>query len=99
MLVRLAFSAATAIEPEILLIDEVLGAGDRAFQQKAQGRLREMMEQARILVVVSHDLTALPRLCERGIWLDRGRVRADGPIEDVIAAYIEHVEGRQLVPA
>ena len=55
-MVRLAFSTATAIEPEILLVDEVLGAGDLAFQQKAKQRLSEMMEQARILVVVSHDL-------------------------------------------
>src|SRR5437899_7362329 len=91
MLVRLAFSIATAIEPEILLVDEVLGAGDLAFQQKARQRLAEMMEQARILVVVSHDLTTLPTLCSRGVWLDKGRVRADGPIEEVIAAYCGHV--------
>jgi ABC-type polysaccharide/polyol phosphate transport system ATPase subunit len=91
MMVRLAFSAATAIEPEILLVDEVLGAGDLAFQQKARRRMAEMMEQARILVVVSHDLTALAELCDRGVWLDQGRVRADGPIADVIDAYVGHV--------
>jgi ABC-type polysaccharide/polyol phosphate transport system ATPase subunit len=95
MLVRLAFSAATAIEPEILLIDEVLGAGDRAFQNKAQQRMTEMIEHARILVVVSHDLGVLSRLCRRGIWLEKGRVQKDGPIDDVIAAYIARVEQRQ----
>jgi ABC-type polysaccharide/polyol phosphate transport system ATPase subunit len=99
MLVRLAFSTATAIEPEILLVDEVLGAGDLSFQRKAQERLAEMMEQARILVVVSHDLNVMARLCERGVWLEKGRVRADGPIDEVIAAYIEHVEGRVPVAA
>ncbi len=78
MMVRLAFSAATAIEPEILLVDEVLGAGDLAFQRKAQQRMHEMMEKARILVVVSHDMNVLPRLQKsaRGaFWLDKGRLR------------------------
>jgi ABC-type polysaccharide/polyol phosphate transport system ATPase subunit len=93
MLVRLAFSTATAIEPEVLLVDEVLGAGDLAFQRKAQQRMREMMEQARILVVVSHDLETLPKLCDRALWLDKGRLRADGPVADVIEAYVEHVGG------
>jgi ABC-type polysaccharide/polyol phosphate transport system ATPase subunit len=99
MMVRLAFSTATAIEPEILLVDEILGAGDLAFQQKAKQRLSEMMEQARILVVVSHDLKVLPQLCDRGIWLDKGRVRADGPIEEVVAAYIEQVGQPQTAAA
>jgi ABC-type polysaccharide/polyol phosphate transport system ATPase subunit len=97
MLVRLAFSAATTMEPEILLIDEVLGAGDRAFQQKAQKRLRDMVEQARILVVVSHELPVLSGLCQRGIWLDKGRVLADGPIDEVIDAYTGKVDRRQPV--
>jgi ABC-type polysaccharide/polyol phosphate transport system ATPase subunit len=92
MMVRLAFSAATAIEPEVLLVDEVLGAGDLAFQSKAERRLNEMMEKARILVVVSHNLSVLPRLCTEGVWLEKGRVRAEGPIQEVIEAYIEHTE-------
>src|ERR1700740_1044866 len=66
MLVRLAFSIATAIEPEILLVDEVLSAGDLAFQQKARQRMKEMIARAKIIVVVSHDLGNLPRLCETG---------------------------------
>lgn len=93
MLVRLSFSIATAIEPEILLVDEVLSAGDRAFQQKAQQRMRDMMSRAKIIVVVSHDLGTLPRLCETGVWLAQGRVRMVGPVEDVIAAYREHTDG------
>jgi ABC-type polysaccharide/polyol phosphate transport system ATPase subunit len=91
MLVRLAFSVATAIEPEVLLIDEVLGAGDLAFQQKARERLLGLMEKARILVVVSHDLGTLSQLCDRALWLDRGHLRADGPVEEVITAYLRHV--------
>lgn len=99
MLVRLAFSIATAISPEVLLIDEVLSAGDVAFQQKAQQRMRDMMQQARVLVVVSHDLQMLPRLCDRVLWLDQGRVRADGPADDVVAAYVEHMTGRPAAAA
>ncbi len=99
MMVRLAFSASTAIEPEILLVDEVLGAGDLAFQGKAERRLNEMMEKARILVVVSHNLGVLPRLCKEGLWLEKGRVRAQGPIDEVIAAYVEHTERARAVAA
>jgi ABC-type polysaccharide/polyol phosphate transport system ATPase subunit len=87
MLVRLAFSIATAIEPEILLVDEVLSVGDRAFQEKARKRMRQMMAQAELMVVVSHDLGSLARLCERGLWLDHGKIVMQGPIDDVIAAY------------
>jgi ABC-type polysaccharide/polyol phosphate transport system ATPase subunit len=93
MLVRLAFSIATTIEPEILLVDEVLSAGDLAFQQKARQRMKEMMDRAKIIVVVSHDLANLPRLCETGIWLAQGRVRMFGPVEHVIAAYRDDAQG------
>jgi ABC-type polysaccharide/polyol phosphate transport system ATPase subunit len=63
MLVRLAFSIATAIEPEILIIDEVLSAGDESFQAKARSRIEELMRQARIVVLVSHDMAAISSLC------------------------------------
>jgi ABC-type polysaccharide/polyol phosphate transport system ATPase subunit len=88
MRLRLAFSIAVAIEPEILLVDEVLSVGDLAFQDKARRRLREMMDRALLIVMVSHDLASLAAACERGVWLDQGRVRADGPIAEVIAAYV-----------
>jgi ABC-type polysaccharide/polyol phosphate transport system ATPase subunit len=99
MLVRLAFSIATAIEPEILLVDEVLSAGDLAFQAKARERMEDMMSRAKIIVIVSHDLENLPQLCETGVWLDRGRLRKIGPIEDVIQMYRTHVEGRLCLSA
>jgi ABC-type polysaccharide/polyol phosphate transport system ATPase subunit len=87
MQVRLAFSIATAIEPEILLIDEVLGAGDKEFQQKARERIQKLISHAQAVVVVSHDLDALAKLCEKVLWLDHGRIRMLGPTEEVISAY------------
>lgn len=95
MMVRLAFSIATAIEPEILLVDEVLSVGDLAFQDKARLRMREMMAKARLIVMVSHDLDALSRLCERGLWMDHGRVRQVGSMAEVVAAYTHSVRGSQ----
>jgi ABC-type polysaccharide/polyol phosphate transport system ATPase subunit len=95
MMVRLAFSIATAIDPEILLVDEVLSVGDLAFQNKARQRMTDMMGKARLIVMVSHDLLSLAKLCERGVWMDHGRVRQEGPIGEVIAAYMQHVRGEQ----
>ena len=92
MLVRLAFSIATAIEPEILLVDEVLGVGDMAFQAKAHQRMKDMMSKARLIVMVSHDLASLAKFCNRGVWMDHGQVRQDGPIDEVIAAYTRSVQ-------
>jgi ABC-type polysaccharide/polyol phosphate transport system ATPase subunit len=86
MVVRLAFSIATAINPEILLIDEVLAAGDLAFQQKARQRMREMLDRARLIVMVSHDLDSLQKFCSRVLWMDHGRVRDVGPAAEMIAA-------------
>jgi len=99
MSVRLAFSIATAIEPEILLVDEVLSAGDMAFQEKARQRMKDMMKKAKIIVMVSHDLASIARLCDRAIWLDHGTIRADGPVSDVIQAYTTHVNGPALAVA
>jgi ABC-type polysaccharide/polyol phosphate transport system ATPase subunit len=87
MLVRLAFSIATAIDPEILLVDEVLSVGDLAFQNKARQRMRDMMAKAHLMVVVSHDLESLPHVCNRCVWLDHGRIRMIGGCAEVIAAY------------
>jgi len=93
MMVRLAFSIATAIEPEILLVDEVLSVGDLSFQNKARERMREMMAKAHLMVVVSHDLDSLPQVCNRAVWLDHGRVKMMGSCAEVIAAYRSSVQG------
>ena len=79
MLVRLAFSVATAIEPEILIVDEVLSAGDHSFQAKAQQRMQALISHAQAVVVVSHDLVSLTRMCSRILWLDHGRIQHVGP--------------------
>jgi ABC-type polysaccharide/polyol phosphate transport system ATPase subunit len=89
MLVRLAFSIATAIEPEVLLVDEVLGAGDAEFQGRARERMAELMSKARLMVCVSHDLEGLKALCNWGVWLEGGRLRMQGPMKKVVAAYLE----------
>jgi ABC-type polysaccharide/polyol phosphate transport system ATPase subunit len=89
MLVRLAFAVATAIDPEILLVDEVLSAGDLAFQKKCRRRMEEMIDKAHLIVMVSHDLDALARFCNRAVWLDHGAIRLAGPTGDVLAAYTE----------
>jgi ABC-type polysaccharide/polyol phosphate transport system ATPase subunit len=91
MLVRLAFSIATAIKPDILIIDEVLAAGDLDFQEKARRRMQDLMSSARAVVVVSHDLGALALMCERVMWLEQGRVNMIGPAAEVIAAYTSQV--------
>lgn len=87
MLVRLAFSIATAIEPEILIVDEVLSAGDLTFQAKARDRIRGLISSARAVVLVSHDLDSLAQLCDRIVWLDHGRIRLAGVASTVIDAY------------
>jgi ABC-type polysaccharide/polyol phosphate transport system ATPase subunit len=90
MMIRLAFAIATAIEPEILIVDEVLAVGDLAFQQKATDRIRAMMAQARLMVIVSHDLERLKTLCSRVIWMDHGQVKLDGQPAPTITAYQQH---------
>ncbi len=89
MLVRLAFAIATAVEPEVLLVDEVLSVGDMAFQEKARRRMRDMMDRAKLIVMVSHDMDALRKFCRRGVWMDHGRVRMEGTMDEVIRAYVE----------
>ncbi|MCZ2342424.1 MAG: ABC transporter ATP-binding protein [Bacteroidales bacterium] len=91
MLVRLAFSIATAAEPEVLLIDEVLSVGDMAFQNKARQRMKEMMSSARLMVMVSHDLESIRSLCTRAIWLQQGTIMMAGDPDEVVDAYTESV--------
>lgn len=95
MLLRLAFAASTAIEPEILLLDEVMAAGDAEFTARARARMDRMMERASVVVFATHALGQLPDFCPRTIWLERGRVAADGPTPEVLRAYAASVgEGR-----
>ena len=87
MRARLGFSVATALDPEILLLDEVLGVGDRSFRAKSERRIREMMAASRLIVIVSHSTSFLRSLCTRCLWLEKGRPRAFGPAAEVLDAY------------
>lgn len=89
MFVRLGFAVSTAISPDVLLLDEVIASGDMRFQEKAQRRLADMVDRASILVLVSHSMDTVRQMCRRALWLDRGTLRMDGPVDDVIAAYSE----------
>ena len=98
MLVRLAFAISTNTGGEILLLDEILGAGDAAFQVKAQKRMQELIDQAEIILLVSHDMSAIQRICSRVIYLEEGRVAADGPAGEVIPYYLDSVKAGRPTP-
>jgi ABC-2 type transport system ATP-binding protein/lipopolysaccharide transport system ATP-binding protein len=87
MLLRLSFAIATLRQPEILLLDEVIGVGDASFMAKAKTRLEKIVSRAQILVVSSHSDIIIRDLCEKVIWLDKGSVAAFGAVDDVLAAY------------
>jgi ABC-type polysaccharide/polyol phosphate transport system ATPase subunit len=95
MMVRLAFSVMTAIEPEVLLVDEVLSVGDMAFQNKAKQRMLDMMNKAQLIVMISHDLLSLRDFCNRVLWMDHGQVREIGQPHEVIHNYYQHVIGNK----
>jgi lipopolysaccharide transport system ATP-binding protein len=90
MVVRLGFALATAIRPQVLLMDEWFLAGDATFMEKARVRLEDMVRGADILVLSSHVTEVVLNWCTRVIWLDQGRVVADGPAETVLSAYLGH---------
>ena len=87
MVVRLGFSIASHVEPEILLIDEILSVGDQDFQRKSSEKIEEFRREGRTIVVVSHSLGLVQQLCKEVIWLDKGQIRQSGPAAEVIAAY------------
>jgi ABC-type polysaccharide/polyol phosphate transport system ATPase subunit len=87
MQMRLAFAVAAQLEPEILLVDEVLAVGDLEFQKKCLGKMSEVSKGGRTIVFVSHQMSQIRRLCERVIWVDRGVIKQDGPTIDVVSAY------------
>ncbi len=89
MFARLAFAVSIHLEPEVLLVDEVLAVGDQNFQQKCLDRIAELRRQGVTICLVTHALEAARRLCSRALWFDHGRLRADGAAEAVIRAYID----------
>ena len=93
MYLRLAFAVAAHLEPEVLLVDEVLAVGDAAFQKKCLGKMNDVARGGRTVVFVSHNMEAVRRLCPRTLLLERGRVVADGPTEQVTTRYLARAEG------
>ena len=93
MYVRLAFAVAAHLEPEILLVDEVLAVGDAEFQRRCLGRMEDLSESGRTVVFVSHQMQAVAQLCDRAILLEKGSVVLDGPSSDVVAHYLQTVGG------
>lgn len=87
MMIRLGFAIATACDPEILLLDEVLAVGDTNFQKKSLARINSFRENGATTLWVSHDLGRVRELCNRTLWLDRGKVAAFGETEEVVASY------------
>jgi ABC-type polysaccharide/polyol phosphate transport system ATPase subunit len=88
MSLRLAFGVAAHLETEIVLVDEVLAVGDFEFQRKCLGKMSDLTGQGRTVVLVSHDLGAITRICRRAMWLEQGAARADGPSEEVVDRYL-----------
>jgi ABC-type polysaccharide/polyol phosphate transport system ATPase subunit len=91
MYARLAFAVAISVEPDILLIDEVLSVGDEAFQMRCYERIAEFRAQGRTIVLVSHALDSIRSLCTDAIWLDKGKIRSMGEAHDVVAEYLSEV--------
>jgi len=87
MVARLAFSVAIHVDPDILIMDEVLAVGDKGFQEKCKERISALARRGKTLLFVSHQMSAVRAMCPRTVWLDKGRVRMDGPTEDVVEAY------------
>lgn len=87
MRARLHFAIATSVHPRILLIDEALAVGDRAFRAKSKERIDELLSHAGTLLLVSHSLEEIRKQCTRALWIEQGILKADGPVDDVIAEY------------
>ena len=89
MLTRLAFSIATVVKPDILIVDEILSVGDAAFQKKSKNRMMELMSGGTTVLLVSHSAEQITEMCSRAIWLEKGKMKMIGPAADVCRAYEE----------
>lgn len=96
MYVRLAFAVAAHLEPEILLVDEVLAVGDIRFQKKCLGKMSDVAREGRTVVLVSHQLTQIRRLCQRVIWLDGGMLLKTGPTPELVSAYEDYMSSSRI---
>ena len=97
MRARLGFSIATATTPDILLLDEVLGTGDQTFRARSQARVRELVDRAKAIVLVTHDLTFVGEFCNRAILLEKGQIIREGPPGEIVDLYRERVVQHKLL--
>ncbi|MDF2855487.1 MAG: ABC-type polysaccharide/polyol phosphate transport system, ATPase component [Neobacillus sp.] len=99
MTARLAFSIATLVNPDVLIVDEILSVGDAQFQQKSASRMRELINGGATVILVSHSIEQIREICTRVIWLDHGEIKMIGNMEEVCNAYISHAKGGKSEPA
>jgi ABC-type polysaccharide/polyol phosphate transport system ATPase subunit len=95
MFVRLAFAISTSIDPDIVLMDELIGAADARFIRKARDRMERIVGKASIVVIASHDIGIVREFCKTALWLQKGDVMATGPIETVTASYLDSLQKEQ----
>jgi ABC-type polysaccharide/polyol phosphate transport system ATPase subunit len=99
MLLRLAFAVATAIHPDILVMDEMIAAGDAYFTERAMARVNQLMERSKILVMTSHYNEILTSYCNKALWLEQGQARAFGPVQEIMAQYVQSRQVAHAAPA
>jgi lipopolysaccharide transport system ATP-binding protein len=93
---RLAFAVAAHLEPEILLVDEVLAVGDQGFRKKCLGKMKDVGQEGRTVLFISHDLNAISRLCQKALWLEEGKVQVVGEVQDVVSSYAASFKGLEV---
>ena len=95
MRAKLGFSIATLIEPDILIVDEILSVGDIKFRQKSSEKINELMAEGVTVLLVSHSINQIRKICDKCIWLDNGKIIMQGPSEEVCDAYVENAKGEK----
>ncbi len=96
MIARLAFSIATLVEPEVLIVDEILSVGDIQFQKKSEMKMKAMMENGATVIFVSHNLSTVKDICDKVLWLESGTTRMIGSTEDVCSSFLNEMGGHRL---
>lgn len=91
MFMRLAFAISTSIQPDIVIMDEMISSGDARFIEKARRRITTLLDDASIFVIASHDMDIIRQFCKNAIWLEKGASKAVGPVEDIAAAYLASI--------
>ena len=89
MYMRLAFSVAINVQADILLIDEILAVGDQHFQEKCFNKLKELKKEGKTIVIVTHNINQVKQFCDRAVWLYKGEIRKDGPVDEVLEEYLK----------